>query len=263
MRHKLLVIAAICAVLAVPAKAFTVNMANPFIQVTPYPVPYTFSSGDAENTTMNLSYAGSTQNGVNLNGGGIDVGYRRTISDNLAWDAMFSVYGLFASPNDSEKISVVPVPLSTHIEYDAWRNDSADLLLFAGPNVTISNLNDKAGINVANNTTSTIEDTVLMYGLQFGAQLGVNMGNNGAKFIPYVMVAPTWGRYSYNDATSSDSTSMGCQLMTSVGAKLMFSPTFGLNVTYQTMGSNTQTVNGINFSYNSYHNLVLGMNFAL
>ena len=212
---------------------------------------------------------------ITLRGAGFDVAYRRAISENLAWDAQFGVFAMFGNVdyNDtsSAKVYSIPIPLSTHIEYQVYKTDKMGVILFGGPDFSIVNTNYRVMFdgyeagpgNPTGTGTDTSGNTGYLYGLQFGAQAGFDLGS--VKLAPFVMVAPTWGHDSvqvYDYETGSvveKSVSMPVSTMASIGAKILFSPSFGLNFVYQTVNTTTDTDNHI--TYPGYHNTLISMNF--
>ena len=279
MRLKTTTFALLLAALAGPAAA---QVAPYDLRVNPYPVPYPFyDSQSSEHSIFSMSYVRTSiaqNNAPNLalNGGAVGVTYRRAIDDQLAWDAQFSIVPLVGSVSDpatghTQTMSFVGVPLTTDVEYQAWKNQTFNVIVFGGPhfNIVSSNFEDygpgnynTTGFNPTGTGTNTYGTTTLLYGLQFGAQLGVETGF--VKLAPFVELTPEWGTYTtkayspvQND-TVSTSNSLPTSFMTSVGVQAFFGPGFGVSAVYQTVPSYSAN----NTTYESFRNLLVNVNIA-
>ncbi len=261
MRLKIMAVA--LALAASPAAAQVENL-----RVAPHPVPYpSFDSQKNENTALSLSYVHSnlkvSNPSLSLNGFDLGLGYRRALNDDMAWDAHFSIVPEFGSTSAGTKIYNVAVPLSTNFEYQPYRSQALNVILFAGPNIQLGSGNYEYHATYSGNAVvpsgngvATTGSTSWIYGLQFGAQAGVNAGP--VTLVPFFSMSPDWitytRKYFSNNNIVSKSGSTSAAMMTTIGAQAWLQNGLGFHFTYQTVPGTS--------GFKTYDNILTGFNWA-
>ncbi len=200
------------------------------VSITPPPIASPTFEKDKFEGKARFTYLSMSGNGMDFQGGGVDIIGRKAFSDNFAGDMQA---GLFVMGGDvitaitgtesKSSSTFMNLLYGVNGEYQAYKGETFSALLFAGPNVNFLFGSQEYTYTMMGDTyTDTTTITGYLFGVQGGIQFGIKAGD--FHIDPFAMIISQQGSMSISNSYASETVTIDPFVTTSFGLDITYIP---------------------------------------